>query len=86
MDIKREQIATAKKKEELVEQMKLKVEELGLGEPQGKNEHGPVYVSQLYDLRIEKDPGYGEYKLMLMYKLQPPQSLADRLLGKLRGK
>ena len=86
MEIKREEVARGKKKEELLELLEQKAEELELGESQGRNEHGAVYVNQYFDLRIEKDPGYGDYRLMLMHKLQPPRSAMDRLRGKLRNR
>ncbi|GIV95770.1 MAG: hypothetical protein KatS3mg057_0427 [Herpetosiphonaceae bacterium] len=86
VDIKREELARARKKEELLERMQEVAAELDLGEPQGQNQHGPVYINQYYDLRIDKDPGFGDYRLLLMHKLQPTSSLIDRLRGKLRSR
>lgn len=85
MDIKREELARSQKREDLLEQQREKAAELELGEPRDQNPHGPVYINHYFDLRIEKEPGFGDYKLMLMQKLQPPASLAERvkrMLGK----
>lgn len=71
MQIQREVVAQSTKLEELQETLKTKAEELGLGEPRDRNDHGAVYITPHFDLRIERDPGqWGGFRIMLLHKQQ----------------
>ncbi len=80
MKIKRELLATATTSEELLDPQKLKADELHLLPPQQdqRNDWGPIFSDDSYDLRIDKKIGVEQYELHLLHKLQP-SSLIERL-------
>jgi hypothetical protein len=82
MALKRETLATARSADELYEALETKAKELDLYPPSQdlRNEWGPIYFNDHYDLRIDKHPGAQRFSLMLLSKLQPAPSLVDRLL------
>src|SRR5687768_13332864 len=85
MEIKREVLHKATNLDEVAKLLKEEAETRNMGEARDRNDFGPVYISAQYDLRIERDPGqWGEYRLMLLHKVQPATSMADKLKGKLR--
>lgn len=77
--MKREQLNTARNPQELLEALDAKARELELfpSSQDLRNDWGPVYSNDRYDLRIDKHPGREEYTLMLMHKLQPGSSILD---------
>lgn len=77
MNIKREQLETARTPEELHAALEAKARELELfpSSQDLRNTWGPVYSNDRYDLRIDKHPGREEYTLMLLHKLQSGGSL-----------
>jgi hypothetical protein len=81
MAIKRETLRSARSAAELLEMLETKARELDLYPPSQdlRNEWGPVYFNDLYDLRIDKHPGAQRFSLMLLHKLQPGDSVLQRL-------
>ena len=81
MALKRENLATAQTAEELFPALEAKARELDLYPPSQdlRNEWGPVYFNERFDLRIDKHPGAERYSIMLLHKLQPPEGLLGRL-------
>ncbi|MDP9312433.1 MAG: hypothetical protein M3R24_16375 [Chloroflexota bacterium] len=78
MKIKREDLESARTPEELHEALEAKARELELFPAQdARNQYGPVYTNDRYDLRIDKHPGREEYTLRLLHKLQPSGSFLD---------
>lgn len=77
--MKREHLNTARTPQELLDALDAKARELELfpSSQDLRNEWGPVYSNDRYDLRIDKHPGREEYTLMLMHKLQPGNSILD---------
>lgn len=75
--MKREVLATARTPQELHEPLEAKARELELfpASQDKRNDWGPVYSNDRYDLRIDKHAGREEYTLMLLNKLQPPASI-----------
>lgn len=83
MNIKRDVLMKSATLDDLTTKIREEAERLGLGEARDRNDHGPVYMSATYDLRIERDAGqWGEYRLMLLHKGQPPASMGDKLRKK----
>jgi hypothetical protein len=82
MALKRETLATARTPDELLPELEAKAKELELFPPSQdlRNEWGPVYFNDHFDLRIDKHPGAQRFTLMLLHKLQPPKGWALRLL------
>ncbi len=82
MAIKREMLGSARSAAELYEALEAKARELDLYPPSQdvRNEWGPVFFNDHYDLRIDKHPGAQRWSLMLLHKLQP----RDGVLGRLR--
>jgi hypothetical protein len=82
MAIKRETLGSARTAAELFEALEAKARELDLYPPSQdlRNEWGPVYFNDHYDLRIDKHPGAQRFSLMLLHKLQP----GDGVFGRLR--
>ena len=78
---KRETLGSARTAAELYPALEAKAKELGLYPPSQdlRNEWGPVYFNEQFDLRIDKHPGAQHFTLMLLHRLQP----ADGILGKL---
>ena len=78
---KRETLASARTADELYPALEEKAKELELYPPSQdlRNEWGPIYFNDRFDLRIDKQPGAQHYSLMLLHKLQPPGGLLDRL-------
>ncbi len=81
MTLKRETLASARAPEELYEQLEAKAKELALYPPSQdvRNDWGPIYFNERFDLRIDKQAGAEHYTLMLLHKLQPPAGILDRL-------
>lgn len=80
MQIKRETLAQGPDLEEMKQKIKEEAEARTMGVAQGTNEYGPVYVNTTHDLRIERDAGnWGQYRIMLLHKLQPKTSLLRKL-------
>jgi len=79
--MKREELETAQTPQQLLPSLEAKARELELfpSSQDLRNNWGPVYSNDRYDLRIDKRSGREEYILMLLHKLQPPMSLLDRL-------
>ena len=78
--IKREDLQSARTPEELHPALEAKARELELFPAQDtRNNYGPVYTSDRYDLRIDKHPGREEYILRLLHKLQAGRSLIEQL-------
>lgn len=77
--IKREKLETARTPKDLLSALDAKARELELypSSQDQRNEWGPVYSNDHYDLRIDKHPGREEYTLMLLRKLKPGGSLLD---------
>lgn len=77
--MKREHLNTARTPQELLDALDAKARELELfpSSQDLRNDWGPVYSNDRYDLRIDKHPGREEYTLMLMHKLQPGSSILD---------
>lgn len=77
--MKREALGTARTPQELHTTLDAKARELELfpSSQDQRNEWGPVYSNDHYDLRIDKHPGREEYTLMLLHKLKPPRSIRD---------
>lgn len=77
--MKREHLNTARTPQELLDALDAKARELELfpSSQDLRNDWGPVYSNDRYDLRIDKHPGREEYTLMLMHKLQPGNSILD---------
>lgn len=77
--MKREHLNTARTPQELLDALDAKARELELfpSSQDLRNDWGPVYSNDRYDLRIDKHPGREEYTLMLMHKLQPSSSILD---------
>jgi hypothetical protein len=77
--MKREHLSTARTPQELLDALDAKARELELfpSSQDLRNDWGPVYSNDRYDLRIDKHPGREEYTLMLMHKLQPGASILD---------
>jgi hypothetical protein len=75
--MKREELETARTPQELHATLEAKARELELfpSSQDIRNEWGPVYSNDRYDLRIDKHPGREEYTLMLLHKLQPSSFL-----------
>lgn len=82
MAIKRETLGSARSASDLLEALEAKARELDLYPPSQdlRNEWGPVYFNEFFDLRIDKHPGAQRFSLMLLHKLQP----ADGVFGRLR--
>ena len=81
MALKRENLASAQTAEELFAALEAKARELELYPPSQdlRNEWGPVYFNDHFDLRIDKHPGAQRFSLMLLHKLQPFDGFLDRL-------
>ena len=81
MAIKRETLGSARSADELYEALEAKARELDLYPPSQdlRNEWGPIYFNDHYDLRIDKHPGAQRWSLMLLHKLQPHDGVLDRL-------
>lgn len=81
MALKRETLASARAPEELYDQLEAKAKELELFPPSQdlRNDWGPIYFNDHFDLRIDKQAGAQHYSLMLLHKLQPPTGLLGRL-------
>lgn len=77
--MKREHLDSARTPQELLDALDAKARELELfpSSQDQRNDWGPVYSNDHYDLRIDKHPGREEYTLMLMHKLQPGNSILD---------
>ncbi|WP_026369744.1 hypothetical protein [Kallotenue papyrolyticum] len=77
--MKREQLAKARTPEELLEALEAKARELELfpSSQDLRNDWGPVYSNDRYDLRIDKRAGREEYLLMLLHKQRPRASILD---------
>lgn len=74
MNVKREILMQGVELAPIVERLKEEGTKRGLSQS-ANNEYGPVFINHHYDLRIERDPGdWGQYRLMLMHKLQPKSS------------
>lgn len=84
MAIKRETLGSARVAAGLFEALEAKARELDLYPPSQdlRNEWGPIYFNDHYDLRIDKHPGAQRFSLMLLHKLQP----GDGVFGRLRGR
>ena len=82
MALKRETLATGQTPDELLPTLEAKAKELELFPPSQdlRNEWGPVYFNDHFDLRIDKHPGAQRFTLMLLHKLQPPEGFVGRLL------
>lgn len=82
MTIKRETLGSARTAEDLYEALEAKARELELYPPSQdlRNEWGPIYFNERFDLRIDKHAGAQQFTLMLLHKLQPE----DGILAKLR--
>lgn len=78
---KREKLGSAREAEELYPALEAKAKELELYPPSQdlRNEWGPIYFNDRFDLRIDKHPGRQQFSLMLLHKLQPSVGLLDRL-------
>ena len=81
MALTRETLGSARSAAELYEALEVKAKELGLYPPSQdlRNEWGPVYFNDRFDLRIDKQPGSQHFTLMLLHKSQPPEGLLDKL-------
>lgn len=79
--MKREVLGTARTAQELHASLDAKARELELfpSSQDKRNDWGPVYSNDRYDLRIDKRPGREEYSLMLLHKLKPNTSLREML-------
>lgn len=79
---KRETLGSARTPEELYPALEAKAKELDLYPPSQdvRNDWGPIYFNDRFDLRIDRHPGTQQYTLMLLHKLQPRDGLLDRLL------
>ncbi len=79
---KRETLASARIAEELYPELEAKAKELELYPPSQdlRNDWGPIYFNDRFDLRIDKQPGTQQFTLMLLHKLQPPGGLLARVL------
>jgi hypothetical protein len=77
--MKREELGKARSPEALLEALEAKARELELfpSSQDLRNDWGPVYSNDRYDLRIDKRAGREEYRLMLLHKLQPGGSILD---------
>ena len=84
MALKRETLGSARTPEELYPALEAKAKELELYPPSQdlRNEWGPVYFNDRFDLRIDKHAGAQHFSLMLLHKLQPGEGLLDRLLNR----
>ena len=84
MAVKRETLGSARTAEELYPELEAKAKELDLYPPSQdlRNEWGPIYFNDAFDLRIDKHPGAQRFTLMLLHKLQPPRGLLDRLFDR----
>ncbi len=81
MALKRETLATARNPEDLFEALEAKARELELYPPSQdlRNDWGPIYLNDRFDLRIDKHPGAQHFTLMLLHKLQPDEGILDKL-------
>jgi hypothetical protein len=81
MAIKRETLASARTADELYPALEAKAKELDLYPPSQdlRNDWGPIYFNDRFDLRIDKHPGASQFSLMLLHKLQPNDGIFGRL-------
>lgn len=81
MAVKRETLATARTADELYAALEAKAQELELFPPSQdlRNDWGPIYFNDRFDLRIDKHPGAQQFSLMLLHKLQPPDGFFTKL-------
>jgi hypothetical protein len=79
---KRESLQTARTPEELLPLLEEKAKALDLYPPSQdlRNDWGPIYFNDRFDLRIDRHPGTQQFTLMLMHKLQPADGLLSKLL------
>ena len=84
MALKRENLGSARTAEELYPALEAKARELDLYPPSQdlRNDWGPIYCNDKFDLRIDKHAGTEQYSLMLLHKLQPSDGLLDKLLNR----
>lgn len=80
---KREDLGSARTPDELYPALEEKAKELDLYPPSQdlRNDWGPIYFNDRFDLRIDRHPGTQQYTLRLLHKLQPPTGLLNKLLG-----
>lgn len=79
VEIRREVVASGTNLEELKQTLKDKATALGMGETRSSNDHGPVFTTLQYDLRIERDPGEMDaFRVMLIDKQPRPTGLRER--------
>jgi hypothetical protein len=81
MALKRETLGSARTAAELYEALEAKARELELYPPSQdlRNDWGPVYFNDRFDLRIDKQAGAQHFTLMLLHKLQPNDGIVQRL-------
>ncbi|HSH78313.1 MAG TPA: hypothetical protein VLA19_07250 [Herpetosiphonaceae bacterium] len=81
MAIKRETLGSARTPEELYAELEAKAKELELYPPSQdlRNDWGPIYFNDRFDLRIDKQVGNEHYTLMLLHKLQPQAGFLGRI-------
>ncbi len=79
---KRESLGSARTPEELYLTLEEKAKELELYPPSQdlRNDWGPIYFNDRFDLRIDRHPGTQQFTLMLLHKLQPSDGLFSKLL------
>ena len=81
---KREMLGSARAAEDLYPALEAKAKELDLYPPSQdlRNDWGPVYSNDRFDLRIDKHPGLEQWSLMLLHKLQPGDGLIPKIFNR----